>query len=98
MDVSIWKRDVAGNYLKASAWMGRYPLSQQQYQSHERFASTAPFPGEPSSFLAEIVILRSVVVRAWQERGVTLTSEEQSELKQEITQTAVLLHDLIGHG
>ena len=44
--------------------------------------------------LATIFQLRKRVVDAWQERAITLTREEQAQLKDEIEATAFLLNGL----
>ena len=46
---------------------------------------------------ADLQALRLSVTAAWQERGVMLTSEEQSELRAEIADLCQYLKDLTGH-
>lgn len=52
---------------------------------------------ELEAVFEKIADLRQIIISAWQERGVTFTSSEQRQLREEIEATALLLHDLTLH-
>ena len=57
-----------------------------------------PFPSEPRAtyIRADLQALRRSVTPAWQERGVMLTPEEQSEFRTEIKDLCHYLQNLTG--
>ena len=65
--------------------------SQQLSQTGDNGAN---LPSEAQSVLVDLRALRNKIVSAWQERGVTLTPEEQKELRDEIKATCTFLTDL----
>ena len=49
---------------------------------------------EGKRILTDLRSLRRQIIDAWQERGITLTREEQHELRDELRRTCELLTDL----
>ena len=69
-------------------------MSQSAGQQPSQGSEAAEDPTEVESNLGALGTLRNQIVKAWQERGVIFTPEEQQQLRDEIKVTCTFLTDL----
>jgi hypothetical protein len=69
-------------------------MAQSNQQSSQPYGDELVDIRGVQDLLTDIRVLRRTIVDAWQERAVTLTREEQRDLRDEIRSTCALLMDL----
>ena len=80
--------------LYAAALVGGNHVSQSNSERPSQKAPNAGSPSEAQRILGDLSALRNKIAKAWQERGVMLTPDEQKKLRDEIKATCNFLTDL----